>query len=235
MHRSVVLLALLSLVLAARFGAQAAAQDTPEALTTAYNQALQAKDWNGALTAAQKLVDLRATSENLRLLAIAQLDSGASEASLATSERAIAAAQQEKPAPGQPDAAWKDSLAQIYNVRGNALLRLHRTDEAIASYNRAAELASNPGQAYFNVCAVLYNIGKTADSAVACRKCVQADPTRVNAWFVLGSDIFADARIENGKVVLPDEARQALQKYLELAPDGPHAADAKAMLEMVAH
>ena len=29
-----------------------------------------------------------------------------------------------------------------------------------------------------------------------------------------------------------EEGRQALNKYLELAPDGPHAADTKAMLEM---
>jgi len=79
---------------------------------------------------------------------------------------------------------------------------------------------------------VLYNIGNTAGSAAACRKSLQADPSRANAWFVLGSDLFADAPITNGKVIVPAEAQQALWKYLELAPDGPHAVDVKAMLQM---
>ena len=30
------------------------------------------------------------------------------------------------------------------------------------------------------------------------------------------------------------ETQEALEKYLELAPDGPHAADVKAMLDMLA-
>ena len=40
--------------------------------------------------------------------------------------------------------------------------------------------------------------------------------------------------INNGKVVATSETREALEKYLALAPDGPHAADVKAMLEMIA-
>ena len=90
---------------------------------------------------------------------------------------------------------WKDGLSQIYIGKGNALLRLKRNAEAIEAYNQSAVLASNPGLAYFNVCAVLYNIGNTHESAAACRKCVQADPTRANAWFVLGSDLFADSPV----------------------------------------
>ena len=129
---------------------------------------------------------------------------------------------------------WKDGLSQIYIGKGNALLRLKRNDEAIVAYNQSAELASNAGLAYFNVCAVLYNIGNTHDSAAACRKCVQADPSRANAWFVLGSDLFADLPVTaQGKVQASPETREALEKYLALAPDGPHAADTKAMLEMI--
>ena len=226
---------------------QTSVQSTPQALKATYDQAMQAKNWPGAIAAAQQLVDANATSANLLLLANAQLyattgqsDTGAMETALATYDLAIVAAQQEKPAQGQPDQAqpdqaWKDGLSKIYVGKGNALLKLKRTPEAIDSYNRSAELSSNPGLAYFNVCAVLYNIGDTANSAAACRKCVQADPTRANAWFVLGSDLFADAKIDaHGKVSITAETRQALEKYLELAPDGPHAADTKAMLQMAA-
>ncbi len=226
--------ALLPLLLGVPSAAQTAAQNTPQGLKATYDQAMQAKDWPAAIAAAQQLVGSHATAENLQLLGNAQLYGGAAEESLATYDRALATAQQEKPAEGQPDTAWKDGVSRIYIGKGNALLRLKRTSEAIDAYNRSAELASNQGLAYFNVCAVLYNIGDTKNSAAACRKCVQADPSRANAWFVLGSDLFADLPVTaQGKVAASPETQEALEKYLELAPDGPHAADAKAMLDML--
>ena len=222
-------------------------QNTPGKLKAAYDQAWQAKDWTGAVVAAQQLVDASASSANLLLLANAQLyvtagnsDTGPMEAALATYDRALAAAEQEKPAPGQPDQAqpdqaWKDRVAQIYIGKGNALLKLKRTTEAIDNYNHAAELSSNPGKAYFNVCAVMYNNGDTTGAVAACRKAAAADPTRADTWFVLGSVLFVDAKPDaQGKFVISAECRQALQKYLELAPDGPHASDTKAMLDMAA-
>jgi tetratricopeptide (TPR) repeat protein len=214
---------------------QSASAQNAEELTATYNQAMQAKDWPAAVAAAQQLVSLKATSQNLQLLGNAQLYSGLADGALATYDRALTAAEQEKPASDQALGNWKDGLSKIYIGRGNALLKLHRNTEAIASYNRSAEYASNQGLAYFNVCAVLYNIGNTHDSAAACRKCVQADPTRASAWFVLGSDLFADLPVTaQGKVQASPETREALEKYLALAPDGPHAADVKAMLEMIA-
>jgi tetratricopeptide (TPR) repeat protein len=233
--------ALLPLLLGVPSAAQTAARNTPQALKAAYDQAMQAKDWPAAVAAAQQLVDASATSDNLYLLGNAQLyattvksDTGPMEAALATYDRALATAQQEKPAQGQPDTVWKDGVAKIYVGRGNALLKLKRTPDAIDSYNRAAELSSNPGKAYFNICAVWYNNGDTQNSAAACRKCVQADPTLANAWFVLGSDLFADAPIDSNRKVVTSDGCQALEKYLELAPDGPHAADAKGMIDMCA-
>jgi tetratricopeptide (TPR) repeat protein len=209
-------------------------EQNTEAFTAAYNQAMQAKDWLRAVSTAQQLVAQKSTSLNLKLLGNAQLYSGAADAALATYEQALATAQQEKPAAGQPLTEWKNGLSQIYIGKGNALLKLKRNAEAIEAYNQSAELASNAGQAYFNLCAVLYNMGKTQDSAAACRKCVQADPTRANAWFVLGSDLFVDLPVTaQGKVQGSPETREALEKYLALAPDGPHAADVKAMLEML--
>ena len=149
--------------------------------------------------------------------------------------QALAAAQQEKPAEGPAMAGWKDGLSQIYIGKGNALLRLKRNDEAIAAYNQSAVFAANQGLAYFNICAVLFNIGNTKDSAAACRKCVQADPP----GRMPGS---SSAQISLPICLLSLMARsrprlrrrEALEKYLTLAPDGPHAADVKAMLDMIA-
>ncbi len=229
------LLPLLFVLPAAPQTSNSAGIQNPEALTDQYNQAMQAKEWPRAIAIAQQLAALKATSLNLKLLANAQLYSGSADEALATYGRALAAAEQEKPAEGQPMNEWKDSLSQIYIGKGNALLKLKRTAEAIEAYNQSAGLASNAGLAYFNVCAVLYNIGNTHESAAACRKCVQVDPTRANAWFILGSDLFADSPIDaKGNVVASPETREALEKYLALAPDGPHAADVKAMLQMIA-
>jgi tetratricopeptide (TPR) repeat protein len=211
-----------------------AGEQNPEALTALYQQAMLAKEWPRAIAAAQQLVALKATSQNLKLLGNAQVYSGAADAALATYEQALAAAEKEKPADDQAIGSWKDGLAQILIGKGNALLKLKRTAEAIETYNQAAGLASNAWQAYFNICAVFYNNGNTHDSAAACRKSVQANPSRADAWYVLGSDLFADAPIDNGKVAANPEMREALEKYLALAPDGPHAADVKAMLEMIA-
>jgi tetratricopeptide (TPR) repeat protein len=227
------LLSLFALAAVAQMPASAGAQNA-EALTAAYNQAMQTKDWAAAVAAAEQLVSLKATSQNLSLLGSAQLYSGSADTALATYDRALAASEQEKPADRQAQGKWKDDLSKILIGRGNALLKLKRTTEAIDEYNRAAGYASNAGQAYFNLCAVLYNMGNTKDSPAACRKCVQADPTKANAWFVLGSVLFADAPIDNGKVKGSAEMREALEKYLALAPEGPHAADTKAMLDMIA-
>ncbi len=211
------------------------APPTPETLNSAYTQAIQAKDWPAAISAAQQLVEARPSAENLRLLANAQLNAGAKEESLATYDRALAAANAEKPAEGQPLDAWKEQRSKIYTGKGNALLKLHQNDKAIEAYNEAAKLSATPGLAYFNICAVSYNVGNTADAEAACRKSLQAEPGRADAWFILGSLLYVDAHADGqGKFIISAEARQALEKYLELAPSGPHAADVKAMLDMAA-
>lgn len=218
------------------------AQAAPAELATQYNQAIKAQDWPGAVVIAQQLVERYPTSANLLLQANAQLnaasaqhDTSKMEASLANYDSAVAIAEQEKPAEGQPETAWKGGVASIYVGKGNALLKLKRMPEALDAYNRSAALSSNPGKAYFNVCAVTYNNGDTTAAVEACRKSVQADPTRADAWFVLASSLFVDGRVDaSGKVAITMETRQALQKYIELPPDGPHAADVKAMLDMAA-
>jgi tetratricopeptide (TPR) repeat protein len=214
--------------------ANSAGGQSSDALTAQYKQAMQAKDWPNAVATAQQLVGLKATSLNLKLLANAQLYSGSADTALPIYGRAESAAGQEKPAEGPAMASWKDGLSQIYIGKGNALLKLHRNADAIAEYNLAAVLATNKGLAYFNICAVLYNIGDTHNTPAACRKCLQADPIKADAWFILGSVLFADLPITaQGKVQGSPETKEALEKYLALAPDGPHAADTKAMLDML--
>jgi len=47
--------------------------------------------------------------------------------------------------------------------------------------------------------------------------------------------LFGEATIDaNGKIAISAEARHALDKYFELAPEGPHAPDVKQMLDSAA-
>jgi len=46
--------------------------------------------------------------------------------------------------------------------------------------------------------------------------------------------MYGDGKLDSaGKYTVPPGTAEALNKYLELAPDGAHAADVKAMLEAI--
>jgi tetratricopeptide (TPR) repeat protein len=111
--------------------------------------------------------------------------------------------------------------------QGNAYLKLRKNKEAMAAYTKAAEMSPNPALAYFNLCATHYNMGNMDSAEAVCDKVIALDPTKADAYFIKGSAMFVKGKLDaNNKYVVP------LKKYLELSPDGPHAGDVKAMLEM---
>jgi tetratricopeptide (TPR) repeat protein len=83
----------------------------------------------------------------------------------------------------------------------------------------------------FNRCAIEYNAGKMADALTDCDKAIAADPARADAYFIKGSILFGDGTLVGAKWVAKPGALEALRKYLELAPDGPHATDVAQMLD----
>jgi tetratricopeptide (TPR) repeat protein len=90
----------------------------------------------------------------------------------------------------------------------------------------------NPALAYFNLCATLYNEGDKDGAIPACDKALAADPNRADAYFIKGSVLIASSQTgQNGQVTAPPGTVEALKKYLELAPDGPHVKDVKDMLK----
>ena len=117
---------------------------------------------------------------------------------------------------------------------GNAYLKLKKNDKAIDAYTRAASMDPNPGTAYFNICATQYNSGNTQGALVACDKAIAADPTKADAYFIKGSLMVGDSKLDkDGKLQAPSGTAEALNKYLEFAPDGPHANHVKAMLQAI--
>lgn len=92
--------------------------------------------------------------------------------------------------------------------------------------------AANPATSSFNACATLYNSGRMEEAIVACDRAIARDPNKADAYFVKGSALFGNGKVgPNGAFEVPPGTVEALNKYLELAPNGGHAPDVHAMLD----
>ena len=129
-----------------------------------------------------------------------------------------------------------DVAAVVNNQLGQALGRLGRTKEASDAYDAAAKAdPKNAARDYYNEAVTLYDAGlatgKVDGVAEAADKAIAADPTRADAYYLktqgLASLITTTA---DGKLVAPPGFVDACNKYLQLAPAGPHVADIKALL-----
>jgi tetratricopeptide (TPR) repeat protein len=206
--------------------------ESENALIAQLNPAIQAKNW---AVAEPLLIQLSTINPNrwdfLQSLGEAQFNQGKYEEAVATYLKAIPMAQNSSDPKADPLRA-KNAVGQMLTQEGNAYLKLKKNKEAIDAYNQAASLSPNPGTAYFNICAVQYNAGNMEGAAVACDKAIAADPNKADAYFIKGSSLYGNGKLDkDNKYVVPPGTTEALNKYLELAPDGAHAADVKAMLQ----
>ncbi len=135
----------------------------------------------------------------------------------------------------QPTSKLSDQdLASCYNNLAKAYGQENKTDDAIQAYNQAAQLnPTGAGQYYFNLGATLTNSGKVDDAIAAFDKAIAADPTRAEAYYWKGVNLLGKATTKDGKMTAPDGTAEALNKYLELKPDGQFADAAKQMLAMI--
>ncbi|MGH9709073.1 MAG: tetratricopeptide repeat protein [Candidatus Acidiferrales bacterium] len=130
----------------------------------------------------------------------------------------------------------------LYMQLGTDLARVGKIPEAVAACDKAATLdptskAVEEG-CYKNIGVVLVNSGKMKDAMDPLQKATELNPKDADAWYMLGNALTAqvDTKKEGGKdvYVIPPGTTEAYQKYLELEPNGPHAAEAKAALESLA-
>ncbi|HXB20751.1 MAG TPA: tetratricopeptide repeat protein [Candidatus Solibacter sp.] len=198
------------------------------------NAAMQAKNYEEASTGLRQLIQTDPNKyEYYSGLGTAQLNLGQYEDAVQTLDKGIQLA--ENPTdPKQDPAKAKAAAGQMLTNLGNAYLKLKKNKEAVESFEKAASLDPNPGTAYYNLCATQYNTGNMEGAAAACDKAIAADPTKADAYFIKGSSMYGSGKLDKeGKYSVPPGTAEALNKYLELAPTGAHAADVKAMLEAV--
>jgi tetratricopeptide (TPR) repeat protein len=131
-----------------------------------------------------------------------------------------------KPSP-EAAAAGYNQLGQTYAKMGNA------KDSADAYEMAAKAMPANAAMYYFNEAATLYNAGKLPEAEAAADKAIAADPKKADAYYIKGQALIPQATVDpkTQKIVAPPGCVEAYQTYLELAPDGPHAADVKGILE----
>ncbi len=124
--------------------------------------------------------------------------------------------------------------AAANNQMGQALGKTGKTKEAAAAYEAAAK--SDPTKAgtyYFNEAATLFNASDMDGAAAAADKAITADPTKVEAYYIKGQALVQKATVDpkTNKITAPPDCVAAYQKYLELAPTGPHAEEIKGILQ----
>jgi tetratricopeptide (TPR) repeat protein len=122
---------------------------------------------------------------------------------------------------------------------GEVYARAGKVQEANAAYDEAAKV--NPTQAgfYLRNEAVIFFQTNNADAQVAAaQEALKSDPNQPVLYYIIGQGLVQKATMgpdpNNPKVqriILPPGCAEAYQKYLELAPNGPYANDAKGILQ----
>ena len=227
---------------AVAMSAENAAVASLNALVTQAQTAMHAQKWAEAEVALKKIIETNPETtrwEFFKVLGDAQDHSQKYGDAVQAYERGVQVAQSivsgtapADPRNPNPDPARAAAgIAQMLTAQGNAYIQSGKTDDAIASFRKAAEKATNPAVGYYNLCAVEFNYNKLVEAAAACDKSVAADPSKPEAWFFKGSALYKSAKTENGKVSAAPGLADALNKYLQLDPNGAHASEAKSMLQ----
>ncbi len=134
--------------------------------------------------------------------------------------------------------AFKNALelsptdAGLFNNYALALAKDKKIDEAKTNLAKAAELdPPGAGKYYYNLGALLVNSNQNDAATETFKKAIELDPTYADAQYQYGVALAGRATTDaTGKVIPPAGTVEALQKYLELKPDGANAPAAKEMI-----
>jgi tetratricopeptide (TPR) repeat protein len=126
--------------------------------------------------------------------------------------------------------------AALHNNYALALVKVKKIDEAQAELQKAASLdPTSAAKYYYNMGAILTNINQADAAGAAFKKAIETDPGYAEAQYQYA--IYLSAKMAppgpDGKITAPPGMKEALDKYLELTPNGPNAESAKALLAML--
>jgi tetratricopeptide (TPR) repeat protein len=212
----------------------------------AANTAVKGGDYDGAISILTEATQMDATRDILwaqladayRGSALKQTDPAEKtkrlQEAITDYQKAIDIKQKNVDAATKKDPEDNKRLAAYYNNLGEASAKAGKVDDALNAYTQAAQV--NPEGAagyYYNAGAVLTNAGKVDAANVAFDKCIAADPTKADAYYQKGLNMMGKATLQGDKMVAAPGTAEAFNKYLELAPTGPNAQNAKDMLASI--
>jgi tetratricopeptide (TPR) repeat protein len=122
-----------------------------------------------------------------------------------------------------------------HNNYALALAKDKKMDQAQAELTKAAQLdPPQAGKYYYNLGAVYVNTQQNDAAEAAFKKSIELDPNYADAYYQQGLVLMNKVSLDkDGKMVAAPGTVEALQKYLELKPDGANAEGAKAILEQL--
>jgi tetratricopeptide (TPR) repeat protein len=134
--------------------------------------------------------------------------------------------------------AAKPDVPGYYNNLGNVLARSGKIDEAKVAYTKSAELdPTNAATAWRNFGISLYNANRLGDAVEPLQKSAELDPKSAQTWYLLGASLVYKMTTkkvgDKEEVVFAPGTIEAYQKAIELDPNGPYGAQAKAGLEQL--
>jgi tetratricopeptide (TPR) repeat protein len=205
-----------------------------KALNDAFNAgmaAMQGKQWDAAIEAFNKANEMDPKQNVIwAQLAEAYVQSSATktgaeqQAAMAKGLEAFAKALELKP----DDAAYHNNYAL-------ALAKDKKFPEAQAELAKAAQLdPPNAGKYFYNLGALLVNTGQNEPAGQAFKKAIELDPNYADAQYQYGMYLLGKAQVTpEGKVIPAEGTKEALEKYLQLKPNGPFADSAKGALTTI--
>ncbi len=140
------------------------------------------------------------------------------------------------------EAASKKPIPEVQGLAqsglGEAFARQGKVQEANDAFDAAAK--ANPPQASFylrNQAVIFFQMGNAQAQVAAADKAIAVDPNGALMYYLKGQGLVGNATIDpkTQKIVLPPGCAEAYQKYLDLAPTGPYAVDAKGILDQAAN
>lgn len=119
--------------------------------------------------------------------------------------------------------AVKPEAGEAYNQLGYLLLRTKRRDEAVVMFQKYVEVSPQEANPHDSLAEGLLALGKVDESIAEYRKALAIDPEFSSAHLGL-----AQCHEKKGAWA---EAQQALERFLELVPEGRQAEDARTQLD----
>ncbi len=117
---------------------------------------------------------------------------------------------------------------------GEIYARTGKLQQAADAYDAAAKINPTQGAFYLKNEAVIYFQTNQPDAQVAAvDKAIAIDPTSPILYYLKGNGLVGKTTMDDKtkKLVAPPGCMEAYQKYLQLAPDGPYAAEVKGILQ----